>query len=169
MVNIRKATPADMPAVWDLIHELAVYEKAPDAVVITPEDLVRDGFEKHLFSCLIAEEAESIIGMALFYPRYSTWKGATVHLEDFIVKASHRKTGVGQLLFDAFIKAASAYNPGRIEWTVLEWNTPAIKFYEKVGATLDGEWLLGQMLPSQIAAYLKTIDAAQTDGTSQKN
>ena len=158
MIQIRTATPSDMPAVWQLIYELAVYEKAPEAVVITPEDLLHDGFEKKLFSCIVAELDGEIVGMALYYPRYSTWKGATVHLEDFIVKQTHRKQGIGKLLFDAFVKAAHALNPGRLEWTVLEWNTPAIKFYNKVGATLDPEWHLAQMSPEQMAAYMAQPD-----------
>jgi GNAT superfamily N-acetyltransferase len=158
MTTLRKATPADMPAVWQLIYELSVYEKAPEAVIITPDDLVRDGFEKQLFTCIVAELDAQIVGMALYYTRYSTWKGLTVHLEDFIVQDQHRGKGIGKLLFDAFVKAAHALNPGRIEWTVLEWNSPAIKFYEKVGATLDPQWLLAQMSPEQTAAYIAQPD-----------
>lgn len=158
MATLRKATPADMPAVWQLIYELAVYELAPEAVTITPEDLVRDGFEKQLFTCIVAELESEIVGMALYYNRYSTWKGRTVHLEDFVVKHAHRKKGIGKLLFDAFVREANELQPGRIEWTVLDWNAPAIAFYKKVGAHLDGQWLLAQMAPDQIAAYITQPD-----------
>ena len=129
---IRKATKNDMPSVLELIQELATFEKEPDAVVVTTEDLIRDGFsENPLFQCFVAEVANEIIGMALYYYRYSTWKGKTIHLEDLIVKESKRGTGAGFALYKEIIKQGKAENVRRIEWNVLDWNTPAIDFYEK--------------------------------------
>ena len=102
---IRKGTPTDMPAVLSLIKELAVFEKEPDAVVVTVDDLVRDGFsENPLFHCFVAELEEQIIGIALYYYRYSTWKGKTIHLEDLIVQEKHRGIGVGMALYKEIIK-----------------------------------------------------------------
>ena len=132
---IRKATKNDMPSVLELIQELATFEKEPDAVVVTVDDLIRDGFsENPLFQCFVAEEENEIIGMALYYYRYSTWKGKTIHLEDLIVKESKRGTGAGFALYKEIIKQGKAENVRRIEWNVLDWNTPAIHFYEKSGA-----------------------------------
>ena len=125
---IRKATKNDMPSVLELIQELATFEKEPDAVVVTVDDLVRDGFsENPLFQCFVAEVDGEIIGMALYYYRYSTWKGKTIHLEDLIVKESKRGTGAGFALYKEIIKQGKAENVRRIEWKVLDWNTPAIK------------------------------------------
>ena len=129
---IRKATKNDMPSVLELIQELATFEKEPDAVVVTVDDLIRDGFsENPLFQCFVAEEENEIIGMALYYYRYSTWKGKTIHLEDLIVKENKRGTGAGFALYKEIIKQGKAENVRRIEWNVLDWNTPAIDFYEK--------------------------------------
>ena len=143
---IRKALKKDMPCVLELIQELAIFEKEPDAVVVTVDDLVRDGFsEQPLFQCFVAEVENEIIGMALFYYRYSTWKGKTIHLEDLIVKESKRGTGAGFALYKEIIQQGKAENVRRIEWNVLDWNTPAIDFYEKSGAKVLGEWRVVHM------------------------
>jgi GNAT superfamily N-acetyltransferase len=152
---IRKATEKDMPFVLELIQELATFEKEPDAVVVTVADLVRDGFSKNpLFHCYVAEKENTIIGMALFYYRYSTWKGKTIHLEDLIVKADQRGTGAGFALYKEIIKQGKKDKVRRIEWNVLDWNTPAIAFYEKSGAKVLDDWRVVQMDESGIERFL---------------
>ena len=152
---IRKATKNDMPSVLELIQELATFEKEPDAVVVTVDDLIRDGFlENPLFQCFVAEEENNIIGMALYYYRYSTWKGKTIHLEDLIVKENKRGTGAGFALYKEIIKQGKAENVRRIEWNVLDWNTPAIDFYEKSGAKVLGDWRVVHMDDKGIERFL---------------
>ena len=154
---IRKATKNDMPSVLELIQELATFEKEPDAVVVTVDDLVRDGFsENPLFQCFVAEVDNEIIGMALYYYRYSTWKGKTIHLEDLIVKENKRGTGAGFALYKEIIKQGKAENVRRIEWNVLDWNTPAIDFYEKSGAKVLGDWRVVHMDDKGIEQFLNT-------------
>jgi GNAT superfamily N-acetyltransferase len=152
---IRKGTPADMPSVLDLIKELAAFEKEPDAVVVTVDDLVRDGFsENPLFHCFVAEVDTVIIGVALYYYRYSTWKGKTIHLEDLIVKEEKRGTGAGFALYKEIIQQGKRDNVRRIEWAVLDWNTPAIAFYQKTGAKVLDDWRVAQMDENGIEAFL---------------
>ena len=152
---IRIATKNDMPSVLELIQELAVFEKEPEAVVVTAEDLVRDGFsENPLFECFVAEENNEIIGMALYYYRFSTWKGKTIHLEDLIVKEDKRGTGAGFALYTEIIKKGKAENVRRIEWNVLDWNTPAIDFYKKSGANVLKDWCVVQMDENGINKFL---------------
>lgn len=152
---IRKALKKDMPCVLELIQELAIFEKEPDAVLVTVDDLVRDGFsEQPLFQCFVAEVENEIIGMALFYYRYSTWKGKTIHLEDLIVKESKRGTGAGFALYKEIIQQGKAENVRRIEWNVLDWNTPAIDFYEKSGAKVLGDWRVVHMDENGITNFL---------------
>ena len=152
---IRKATKKDMQSVLELIQELAIFEKEPDAVIVTVDDLVRDGFsENPLFQCFVAEEENYIIGMALFYYRYSTWKGKTIHLEDLIVKESKRGTGAGFALYKEIIKQGKAENVRRIEWNVLDWNTAAIDFYEKSGAKILEDWRVVHMDETGIVNFL---------------
>ena len=154
---IRKATKNDMPSVLELIQELATFEKEPDAVVVTVDDLVRDGFsENPLFQCFVAEVHGEIIGMALYYYRYSTWKGKTIHLEDLIVKENKRGTGAGFALYKEIIKQGKSENVRRIEWNVLDWNTPAIDFYEKSGAKVLGDWRVVHMDDKGIEQFLNT-------------
>jgi GNAT superfamily N-acetyltransferase len=155
MLNIRKGTPNDMPAVLDLITELAIFEKEPNAVVITSEDLVRDGFSSTpLFHTFVAEVNNEIIGVALYYYRFSTWKGKTIHLEDLIVKENNRGTGAGFALYSEIIKQGKKDNVRRIEWNVLDWNTPAIDFYEKSGAKVLTDWRVVHMDENGIEAFL---------------
>lgn len=152
---IRKGTPNDMPAVLDLIKELAIFEKEPDAVVITVDDLVRDGFGEHpLFHTFVAEVDAEIIGIALYYYRYSTWKGKTIHLEDLIVKENQRGTGAGFALYSEIIAQGKRDNVRRIEWNVLDWNTPAIEFYKKTGAKVLDDWRVAQMDEKGIDEFL---------------
>lgn len=154
---IRKGTPTDMPAVLSLIKELAVFEKEPDAVVVTEEDLVRDGFSPNpLFHCFVAEVNDQIIGIALYYYRYSTWKGKTIHLEDLIVREKERGIGAGMALYKEVIKQGEKDGVRRIEWAVLDWNQNAIDFYEKTGAKVLSDWRLVQMDEQGIEAFLKS-------------
>jgi GNAT superfamily N-acetyltransferase len=154
-MKIRKGTPQDMPDVLALINELAVFEKEPNAVVISTEDLVRDGFSSTpLFHTFVAEVNEEIIGVALYYYRFSTWKGKTIHLEDLIVKENNRGTGAGFALYSEIIKQGKKDNVRRIEWNVLDWNTPAIDFYEKSGAKVLSDWRVVQMDENGIEAFL---------------
>ena len=154
-MNIRKGTITDMQAVLDLIRELAVFEKEPDAVVVTVADLERDGFgDNPLFSTFVAEVDGEIVGMALYYYRYSTWKGRTIHLEDLIVKEKMRGTGLGSALYTKIIEQGKADNVRRIEWNVLDWNTPAVEFYKKSGAKVLEDWDVVQMDEQGINEFL---------------
>ena len=155
---IRKGTQSDMPAVLNLIKELAIFEKEPDAVVITVDDLLRDGFgESPLFHTFVAEVDNQIIGTALYYYRYSTWKGRTIHLEDLIVKEDKRGSGAGFALYSEVIRQGKRDNVRRIEWNVLDWNTPAIEFYEKSGAKILNDWLVAQMDETAISNFLMNL------------
>lgn len=155
-MKIRKATQTDMPFVLNLIRELAAFEREPEAVVVTVDDLIRDGFsEPPLFNCLVAENENTIIGMALFYYRYSTWKGKTIHLEDLIVKADQRGTGAGFALYQEIIKQGEKDKVRRIEWNVLDWNAPAIAFYEKSGAKVLNDWRVVHMDENGMKQFLK--------------
>ncbi|MEL1255091.1 GNAT family N-acetyltransferase [Flavobacterium sp. DGU38] len=158
-MNIRKGNPEDMKAVLGLIQELAIFEKEPDAVLITEEDLIRDGFgEKPLFHVFVAEVEKEIVGIALYYYRYSTWKGKTIHLEDLIVKEEMRGTGLGSALYSEIMKQGKKDNVRRIEWNVLNWNTPAVNFYEQSGAKVLEEWRVVQMDEAGINSYLEKIN-----------
>lgn len=155
---IRKATKNDMKSVLDLIQELATFEKEPDAVVITESDLIRDGFsENPLFYCFVAEVNKDIIGIALYYYRYSTWKGKTIHLEDLVVKQDKRGTGAGFALYSKIIEQGKLENVRRIEWNVLDWNTSAIEFYNKSGAKVLDDWLVVQMDETAISNFLMNL------------
>lgn len=155
MINIRKAAAADMPAVLGLIKELAIYEKAPNEVIVTAEDLVRDGFgERPLFGCFVAEKNGVIVGISLYYWRYSTWKGKRLYLEDIIVTADLRGHGIGKLLFECTMQEAVDENCSGMMWQVLDWNEPALGFYKKYNATLSDEWLNGTLSISEIKELL---------------
>jgi len=155
MINIRKGHKEDMPAVLELIKELAAFEKEPEAVVVTVSDLERDGFSDNpLFHTIIAEVDNDIVGMALYYYRYSTWKGKTIHLEDLIVKEKMRGSGVGFALYREIMTQGQRDGVRRIEWNVLDWNTEAIVFYEKSGAKVFKSWLVAQMDEKGIESFL---------------
>ena len=147
-----------MPKVLALIHELATFEKLPDAVEVTVEDLVRDGFgNRPLFHCFVAEDHAEIIGIALVYPRYSTWKGLVIHLEDLIVNEQHRGRGVGGALLDEVVKYGHSLNVKRISWEVLDWNEPAIDFYEAKGAQVMRDWDVVQLDENGIKNYIENL------------
>lgn len=145
--HIRPGTPADLPAVLALIQELAIFERAPDAVVTTVETMMRDGFgPARVFGFLVAEApAGELLGLALYFPAYSTWKGRMLYLEDLIVTEAARGQGLGQQLFAAVVAEARRQGARRVRWQVLDWNTPAIRFYERLGAHLDPEWINGTL------------------------
>ncbi len=157
-MTIRKAKKTDMPSVLNLIHELAKFEKQPNSVEISVQDLERDGFgENPLFYCFVAEVENEIIGIALYYYRYSTWKGKTIHLEDLIVKQEKRGTGAGFALYSEIIKQGKIDKVRRIEWAVLDWNTPAIEFYKKSGAKHLSDWDVVQMDEKGIEEFTNRI------------
>ncbi|RZJ30972.1 MAG: GNAT family N-acetyltransferase [Flavobacterium sp.] len=156
--SIRKAVKEDMDSVLALITELAVFEREPDAVVVTVDDLQRDGFsENPLFSAFVAETDGKIVGMALYYYRYSTWKGKTIHLEDLIVTEAMRGSGLGFALYCEIIRQGKRDNVRRIEWNVLDWNTSAIDFYEKSGAKILEDWRVVQMDEAAIDNFLNRL------------
>ena len=152
---LRWAEPKDMKAVLGLIQELADFEKEPEAVVISEDDLLEHAFGEHpKFQCFVAEKQGQVVGMALFYQRYSTWKGPTFHLEDLIVTQKERGTGLGKALYTKFIAYAEAQGVKRIEWVVLDWNTHAVNFYENSGADVLEDWRTVQMDQSAMRRYL---------------
>jgi GNAT superfamily N-acetyltransferase len=157
-MNIRRGTKEDMPAVLELIKELAIFEKEPDAVVVTVADLERDGFgDSPLFQTFVGEVQGEVIGMALFYYRYSTWKGKTIHLEDLIVREAYRGTGAGSALYREVMNFAKQEGLRRVEWAVLDWNTPAINFYEKSGAKILETWRTVQMDEQGLTNFTLTL------------
>ena len=141
--TIRFGEKKDLPRLLELIQELATYEKAPDAVTNTLELLEEDGFgPKALYRFFVAENEHcEVIGIALFYPKYSTWKGRGLYLDDIVVTERYRRMGVGKLLFDAVVKTAQEEKARLLWWQVLDWNTPAIEFYKKYNAGIEGGWL----------------------------
>jgi GNAT superfamily N-acetyltransferase len=156
--TIRDAQAKDMVRVLQLINELAVFEKEDNAVEVSADDLVRDGFgEKKLFHCFVAESNEKIEGMALVYPRYSTWKGPTVHLEDLIVTEKMRSSGLGTALLNQVVSYGHGLGVKRINWEVLDWNEPAINFYEAKGANVMRDWDVVHLDEQGIQNYLNNL------------
>lgn len=141
-ILIRKAVQEDCTAMMKLIHELALYEKAPEEVTVQFDHFVESGFgEKPVWWALVAEAEGIVIGFALYYIRYSTWKGQRMYLEDLVVTETMRGKGVGGMLLDALIVQAREHHFTGITWQVLEWNEPAINFYKKYNARLDDDWI----------------------------
>jgi len=143
MLVIRKATREDVPAILRLVKALATYEREPDAVVATEADLLRDGFgERPAFEVLIADDGERAIGFAFYFFSYSTWVGRKcLYLEDLFVEPAQRGQGVGLALMKALAKVAVETDCRRFVWAVLDWNEPAIGFYERLGAKVMRDWL----------------------------
>jgi GNAT superfamily N-acetyltransferase len=145
-IHIRNGEPRDVPALLALIKELAHYERALDEVVITESQLLRDGFgDQPLFALIVAEVDGAVEGIALYYFAYSTWKGKYLYLEDLVVRETFRGKGIGKQLFEAVVNVARKEKVKRMGWQVLDWNKPAIKFYESYGADLASEWLNGRL------------------------
>lgn len=149
--TIRRAAEEDFPAILALIKELAEYERSPDAVTNTVEQMCR---EKEHFSCFVAETTEhGIIGMALFFFAYFTWVGKSIYLEDIIVSREYRGLKIGSALMDRVMQEAKEENCKRVRWQVLDWNETAISFYRKCGAEINGEWLNCTFDENGIAEY----------------
>ena len=145
-LKLRNAKITDMKSVLSLIQELAKFEKEPDAVEITENILINDGFgENPKFTVFVAEADEKVVGMALFYERYSTWKGKSLHLEDLIVSEKYRGKGIGNALYTKVLKFAYNNDFKRVAWEVLEWNKVAVNFYKSTGATVFSDWRVAQI------------------------
>lgn len=139
---VRQSIPTDVSAIMRLIHELALFEKAPNEVIASEETLLKSGFgENPLFISWVAEMQGNVVGMALCYIRYSTWKGPLLYLEDLVVTENARGMGIGKVLFEQCIDFAKARNYSRMVWQVLDWNEPAIEFYRRYQASFESEWL----------------------------
>ena len=147
-ITVRRAKKEDCPRLLELVKELALYEQAPDEVTVTMAHFEESGFGANpVWWAFVAEEDGFIYGFALYYIRYSTWKGQAMYLEDIVVTEKARGKGIGKLLFDRLIEEAREKGFKRMVWQVLEWNEPAINFYKKYNATFDGEWLNGSIYP----------------------
>jgi GNAT superfamily N-acetyltransferase len=144
-MNVRAAKISDVTAIHALIIELAVFEREPDAVINTISSLEADLFVHKRCFAEVSELEGEVVGFALYFFGYSTWKGRTLYLEDIYVKESYRKHGIGQALFNTIVEIAKREGVRRMDWQVLEWNTTAIAFYEKNKALLDGEWINGRL------------------------
>ena len=160
---VREARKTDMPQVLELIKELAIFEKEPDAVEVTVADLEREGFGNHpLFHCFVADASSElgieseIVGAALVYYRFSTWKGRTLHLEDLIVKESERGKGIGEALYKKVMHFAFDRGLKRVAWDVLDWNTGAIRFYERSGASIVKDWRVVHMDEKGLKNYINS-------------
>jgi len=142
MINLRVAKKEDCPRLLELVHELALFEKAPQEVTVTLPEFEEAGFGNNpVWKAFVAEEDSFIIGFALYYVRYSTWKGCRLYLEDLLVTESHRGKGIGKLLFEQIIRETQEKGYSGMVWQVLDWNEPAIKFYKKYSPVIEGGWL----------------------------
>ncbi|WP_422858566.1 GNAT family N-acetyltransferase [Flagellimonas sp. S174] len=156
--SIRDAREEDMDQVLTLVQELADFEKESDAVEVNLSDLKEHGFGNNpLFHCFVAESNSRIVGIALVFPRYSTWKGPVIHLEDLIVTQSMRGKGVGSALLNEVVKYGESKGVKRISWEVLDWNEPAITFYESKGAKVMRDWDVVQLDQKGIQNYLNNL------------
>ncbi len=135
---IRKGQNADIEAVFGLILELAQYEKAVGQVINTPEKMLE---QRNFYDFLVAETDGKVVGAAIYFFSYSTWKGRSIYLDDIIVTESMRGKGIGSKLFEALIEIARSEKVGKLHWQVLDWNEPAIRFYRRFGAEFDSEWI----------------------------
>jgi GNAT superfamily N-acetyltransferase len=151
---IREARLADCSRILELINELAVYERAPEEVTVTLSEFEDAGFgQKPVWKAFVAEVDAIIVGFALYYVRYSTWKGCRLYLEDFIVTDSHRGKGIGKQLFDTIVLEAHEKGFNGMTWQVLDWNEPALNFYKKYEAGMEAGWLNGSLSKQQLAGY----------------
>lgn len=150
-IKVRKGTAADIPSALELVKELALYEKAPLEVENSVEEMLKDGFgASPVFGLFVAEVNGKTEGIAIWYYKYSTWKGKCIFLEDIVVTESMRGKGIGAKLFEAVVALAREEKVRRMEWQVLDWNEPAIRFYKKYNAVLDPEWVNGKLTFDQL-------------------
>jgi len=141
-ITIRRAVTDDCPRLLELVQELATYERAPEEVTVTLDHFIESGFGKQpVWWAFVAEADQRIVGFALYYIRYSTWKGQAMYLEDILITNEMRGKGIGKLLFDQLIEEAKEKKFNRIIWQVLDWNEPAINFYKKYNADFDPSWI----------------------------
>jgi len=154
-IKIRTAQKEDCPRLMELVNELALFEKLPEEVTVSLEEFEDAGFGKNpVWKAFVAEDDHIIVGFALYYVRYSTWKGCRLYLEDLLVTESYRGKGAGKLLFDRIIKETYELGFSGMVWQVLDWNEPAIKFYNKYGANIESGWLNAALSKEQLINYL---------------
>ncbi|GAB2625374.1 GNAT family N-acetyltransferase [Belliella aquatica] len=161
MYEIRKGEKNDLPRVLELVKELALYEKAPEQVINTVELMEEDGFGANPvygFFVAVKKSTKEIIGISIYYYRYSTWKGRRLYLEDIVVTESERGNGAGKLLFDRTMLKCLEDNCSGMMWQVLDWNEPAINFYKKYGADLEGQWINCNLQADEIQALLGKVN-----------
>lgn len=152
-ITIRPAIQTDVPAMLGLVQELALYEKAPLEVTVTLEEMTAAGFGPGaIWKAFVSIVDGKLVGMSLYFTKYSTWKGKCMYIDDIIVTESMRGVGIGKLLFEETVAEAKRTHMRRLEWQVLEWNTPAINFYNKFSAVLDPEWVNGKLTYEQLQA-----------------
>jgi len=150
-ITLRIAKKEDCPRLMELVNELALFEKAPQEVTVSMQEFEDAGFGNNpVWKAFVAEDAGVIIGFALYYVRYSTWKGCRLYLEDLLVTEDYRGKGVGKLLFDQVIKETCELGFSGMVWQVLDWNEPAIKFYNKYGANIESGWLNAALSREQL-------------------
>jgi GNAT superfamily N-acetyltransferase len=155
-ITIRKGESRDIPDLLKLIRELAIYEKAEHEVSNTPEMMLKDGFESNpVFGSYVAEVDQHIVGIAIYYYRYSTWKGKRIYLEDIIVTESYRSRGIGKMLFEAVMATVVREGCTGMMWQVLDWNEPAIEFYKGFGTRFDEEWINCHLESAQISELIQ--------------
>jgi len=153
-IHLRKAVADDCPRILELIKELALYERAPEEVTVNLEHFIDAGFGKHpVWNAYVAEVDKIVVGFALYYTRYSTWKGCRLYLEDFLVTEDFRGKGIGKILFEKVIEESKNGNYNGMVWQVLDWNAPAINFYNKYQATLESGWLNAGLTTEQVKAF----------------
>lgn len=152
MITIRKGEVKDIPGALNLVKELATYEKAPNEVEVDVEEMTHNFLDK-VFDFFVADTGQSIVGTAIYYYKYSTWKGKCIYLDDIIVTEKYRNKGIGKELIQAVIQQARQDKVRKLEWQVLKWNTPAIEFYKKLNTIFDDEWLNCKLTFEQIQSY----------------
>ena len=156
MIHIRKGGPEDIPAAFNLVKELAIFEKAPEQVITSEEIYTEDAFggDNPWFEFFVAEdESAGIVGVSIFYFGYSTWKGRMLYLDDLVINEAHRRKGIGKMLLDRLVAYGKEKGVNQMRWQVLDWNTPAIKLYEKVGASIEDEWLDCKLSKEQMEGW----------------
>jgi len=144
-IVIESATEADLSQVFDLVKLLALYEKEPDSVTTTIDEYIKC-FNEGVFDVIVAKHNNKLVGMALYYITFSTWRGKMMYLEDFVVQEEYRNMGIGELLFNEYIQISKLKGAKMVKWQVLNWNLPAVKFYQKKGATIEKNWWNGKII-----------------------